>query len=103
MDGVGQRSLTRLFRGTYGHWSFRHGLETSKNVLKAKGCGKTRSFQIVRYILASVEKEIFSSCNVGDDRYKSSENNFVKVKFCKEILTIPKKLERYNITRIVYT
>lgn len=85
MDGVGRRSLTRLFRGTYGHWTVSYGLETSKNVLKAKGGGKTRSFGIVMG-LTSVRKDDFLETRRGriqrDGRCEFDVNNFA-LRWCK--------------------
>lgn len=85
MDGVGRRSLTRLFRGTYGHWTFSYGLETSKNVLKAKGGGKTRSLGIVMG-LTSVRKDDFLETRRGriqrDGRCEFHVNNFA-LRWCK--------------------
>lgn len=85
VDGVGRRSLTRLFRGTYGHWTFSYGLETSKNVLKAKGGGKTRSLGIVMG-LTSVRKDDFLETRRGriqrDGRCEFHVNNFA-LRWCK--------------------
>ena len=45
-DGVGRRSLTRLFRGTYGHWTFSDGLETVEECFEGE---RSRENTIVRY------------------------------------------------------